>query len=180
MKKYTIKIGNKKYKYNPNSELSMDFKKELMQSIKVPYYFMDTQTEQFYGEDWVVYKQDYWNDLVPKKRKSQYSVIEKIEVSNLGRVRVTNKQTHKSNIIPQENDPNYPEGYLRLKGYASLGHVYRMVARAFILNTPNEEPGYNKKYPVHHIDNNGYNNCLENLIYVSPELHSEIHFSKDI
>lgn len=131
------------------------------------------------NEIWKKYDKKYWQYLIPKQKKSQYSYIKDILVSNLGNVKIQDNRTNDVSLIEQENDPNYPDGYLRLKGYASLGHIYRIVARTFILKE-REEPkdSMGKLYPIHHIDNNGYNNSVENLIYVSPEEHAKIHFGK--
>ena len=175
MNKYKIKLQNKIIDFNPNISLS----DKLICMLQEPYPFQCLKNENLPNEKWEVYSKKHWKDVIPDKICSKYSYIKQIEVSNLGRVRIKGDKTssEKTVIIPQENDPNYQDGYLRLKGYALLGHVYRMVARTFIIGNDKEpEDKKGKKYPIHHIDNNGYNNKIENLMYVSPEEHAKIHF----
>ena len=173
MQKYTIKVCGEEIPYN--NKLS----DELIKKLQINYPFLNTKDKILPGEEWKKYPYTFWKDLIPQSRASQYSYIKEIGVSSKGRVRITDNRTEETFIAEQENDINYPDGYLRVKGYASLGHVYRMVARTFILGDEEEPKDENKKlYPIHHIDNNGYNNSWENLMYVSPEEHSKIHFGK--
>ena len=148
MEKYTIKIKEEKILYNPKQALDNNIIEKLKKVLPAK--------KENQNPVWKVYKKEFWQDLIPTKRKTQYSYIKQIEVSDDGQVRIQDNRTDKWTIIEQENDPNYPDGYLRLKGYASLGHIYRLVARTHILGDA-EEPRDNKGFlfPIHHIDNNG-------------------------
>jgi len=169
MEKYTIKIKEENVLYDPKQPLDNDIIEMLKKALP--------SKKERKKVDWKVYKKEFWQDLIPTKRKSQYSDIKEIQVSDSGQVRIKDiKKPNEWREIELENDPNYPDGYLRLKGYASLGHVYRMVARAHILGDaeePRDDKG--KLFPIHHIDNNGYNNSKDNLMYVSPTDHAKIH-----
>jgi hypothetical protein len=91
-----------------------------------------------------------------------------VEASNLGRIR------YNGNIllqIPDENNP-HPYGYLKVKtipGVMESKLVYRLVAETWC-ERPSEI--YDT---VHHISNNGMDNRVINLLWVTREQHSEIH-----
>jgi hypothetical protein len=91
-----------------------------------------------------------------------------VEASNFGRIR------HNGNILLQMPDENQtdPYGYLKVKGIRGVmesQHVYRLVAETWC-ERPSEI--YNT---VHHISNNGMDNRVMNLLWVTPEQHAEIH-----
>lgn len=89
--------------------------------------------------------------------------IEGLEVSSYGRVRY-NKE-----IVPQK-DSEEKVGYLVLDN-AELPkiHVYQMVAETFL-----EKPD-SGEYQIHHITNNGYDNSVGNLIYLTKEQHNQLN-----
>lgn len=84
------------------------------------------------------------------------------EVSNLGRVRIDGK------IQEQIDNPDGSIGYLVLKNYTSY-LVYRLVADVFLERKEGEG------LVVHHINNDGYNNCEDNLIMLTQTQHGAIH-----
>jgi len=88
-----------------------------------------------------------------------------VEVSNFGRVKFN------KNILPQTPDENKPEpnGYLLVKFENESKLVYRLVAETWC---DRFDPKYNT---VHHISNNGMDNRVSNLLWVTPEQHREIH-----
>lgn len=88
----------------------------------------------------------------------------KFWVSNKGRIK-----NFEGKILEQIDSPDYGKGWLVLKDYPTV-LVYKLVAEAW-LKYPEEGSGWH----IHHIDNDGYNNCPENLIYVSSEEHNKIH-----
>lgn len=57
---------------------------------------------------------------------------------------------------------------LSLTGKTDKYDIHRLVAR-FFLQKP--EDYADERYIVHHIDNNSYNNCVTNLIYLKRETH---------
>lgn len=91
--------------------------------------------------------------------------IDGLEVSSYGRVR------HNKKIVPQKDSEEKGKevGYLVLDN-AELPKccVYKMVAEVF-LEMPSSEG-----YAVHHITNNGYDNSVGNLIYLTKEQHNQL------
>ena len=103
--------------------------------------------------------QELWKKWQPKDVDTDLE----IEVSSFGRVR----QYHR--ILPlQEIEDGYL--YARFDGYEKC-KVYRLVAETWC-SSPDKPKEFNV---VHHIDNNGYNNTPENLIWVTQEQHCKIH-----
>ena len=92
--------------------------------------------------------------------------IEGLEVSSYGRVRY-NKE-----IVPQKDSEEKGKevGYLVLDN-AELPKmlVYQMVAETFL-----EKPD-SGEYQIHHITNNGYDNSVGNLIYLTKEQHNQLN-----
>lgn len=103
------------------------------------------------GEIWTPYKADKFDGL---------------EVSSYGRVRYNKK------IVPQKDSEAQGKavGYLVLDTDEKLPKccVYQMVAEAFFGTPPSEG------YAVHHITNNGYDNSVGNLIYLTKEQHDQL------
>lgn len=103
------------------------------------------------GEEWKPYKTEKFAGL---------------EVSSYGRVRYNKK------IVPQKDSEEQGKavGYLVLDN-AELpkGYVYKMVAKAFLKKPDSGE------YAVHHITNNGYDNSVGNLIYLTKEQHDQLN-----
>jgi hypothetical protein len=103
-----------------------------------------------------------------------------IEVSNLGRVK-------QGNCILEQYDPKN-DGYLfvNIKSTSEpfFEKVYRLVAETW-LERPNvneiQRVQKNEYYnTVHHISNNGYDNRIENLMWVTEWQHAMIHPWMDI
>ena len=93
---------------------------------------------------------------------------EGLEVSSYGRVRYS----YNKEIIPQKDSEEKGKevGYLVLDN-AELPkiHVYQMVAETFL-----EKPD-SGEYQIHHITNNGYDNSVGNLIYLTKEQHNQLN-----
>ena len=103
------------------------------------------------GEVWKEYKADKFDGL---------------EVSSYGRVR------HNKKIVPQKDS----EAQGKAVGYLVLDNaelpkelVYKMVAESFLETPPSEG------YAIHHITNNGYDNSVGNLIYLTKEQHKQLN-----
>lgn len=99
-----------------------------------------------------------------------------LEVSNYGRIRYEGK------ILKQVDDENKKNGWLWLDcpEYKKLHHsdkayVYQLVADAWLGPNPGKKGGY---YHRHHINNNGYDNRPENLIWLTREEHNQIHSTR--
>jgi hypothetical protein len=90
----------------------------------------------------------------------KYPANPQIEVSNLGRAKMNGK------IAEQLNEaPDYL--YVLNKKYK----LYRLVAETWC-----ERPeGETKGLQVHHISNNGFDNRVDNLLWLTPELHRQIN-----
>lgn len=92
--------------------------------------------------------------------------IKDLEVSSYGRVR------HNKKIVPQKDSEEQGKavGYLVLDNEElPKGYVYQMVAEVFL-----EKPS-SGEYAVHHITNNGYDNSVGNLIYLTKEQHKQLN-----
>jgi len=98
-----------------------------------------------------------------------------VEVSNLGRVK-------QSDSVLEQYDPQN-NGYLFVDIKSTRKtiseKVYRLVAETWLERPDLEEPLKNiKSYcynTVHHISNNGYDNRIENLMWVTEWQHAMIH-----
>jgi hypothetical protein len=89
-----------------------------------------------------------------------YPKNNKIKVSNKGRIKIND------GIVKQHQET---PGYLYADTYKSK-FVYRLVAETWL-----ERPdGDIKGLEVHHIDNNGFNNTVENLLWVTKKFHGRI------
>jgi hypothetical protein len=95
------------------------------------------------------------------KKHPEFSV----EVSNLGRVRYNGSVLLQ---VPDETKSD-PYGYLWVKFSNRSQLVYRLVAETWC-----ERP-FSKYNTVHHISNNGMDNRVSNLLWVTPEQHKDIH-----
>ena len=156
-------------KYNDGTQQEFDLE-ELQRKCKVVYPYQDIETAKLEGEQWKPYP--YFKDIIPQYspndgRGKKYHKLENLYVSNKGRVKVKYKDKKKE-ILEQIVD--IEGGYLRLPEYPGFGNVYRLVAETWL-----ERPTNKDKNIVHHIDNNGYNNSAENLIWVDKIEHGKIH-----
>ena len=111
-----------------------------------------------------------------------YIDCDKIEVSNFGRVRtkvkikVDENTTYNIDDILKQKDIDVFKGYLYLEHYKKIQEacnfvftdnwVYQMVARTWLKS---------KIIDVHHISNDGYDNSVENLMYLEREIHNKVH-----
>jgi len=145
-----------------------NLQKELKPIKKYP--FQDTTTDKLNNERWESYKnlemikgQYNQNHYIGK----EYHNIESLDVSNLGRVRVTYINNNLKEILHQSDDIEI--GYLRLPKFPGFGNVYRLVAETWLKKDDD------KRNIVHHIDNDGYNNRVKNLIWVTAKEHAKIH-----
>lgn len=91
----------------------------------------------------------------------------KYQASNYGRIRIKNYDNGLYEIAEQINHPDLGKGWLVLEKFPSV-LVYLIVADAWLEKA---EPGW----PVHHINNDGFDNRPENLVYVSQDVHNKIH-----
>lgn len=105
----------------------------------------------------------------------QYKTIDGFstyQISNLGNVKSINNSKNK--LLKQEiihrNHTNYRRVTLSKNGITQRFQVHRLVAQAFIENIEN-------KPLINHIDNNGENNCINNLEWVTHE-ENMIHAQK--
>ena len=131
-------------------------------------YYKDIITKTFEDENWQSYP--YLNSVIEQYNPShyigkRYHKIEILEISDKGRVRVKCKN-EPERILEQKDD--IKKGYLRLPEFPGFGYVYRLVADTWLEKTDG-------KNIVHHIDNNGFNNSVENLIWVGKGEHYNIH-----
>ena len=185
MKKYEINLNGKTEEYEKLTEdLILRLKTNVQKVTKISKrdrikksYSFDYETPILPNEKWEKYPEKFLKEVQPLERYSKYSEIEGAKVSNKGRVQIKLKG----------RDWEFAEQYeysgkedLRIKNYPLFEEVYRMVLRTFVLEGNENEPknlkdNQDKRQPVHHIDNNGFNNCLENLMYIEMSDHNSIH-----
>lgn len=129
----------------------------------------NSQVENLPGEIWVRLSQKGW---------------ERIFVSNQARIKYL-KDDGNFEFLNQDEDPSISDfGYLVIdpekkypelhklisKGYPRYPRVYKLVAMAFLGKNEYEGDGS----VIHHIDNNGYDNRPENLIWLTEKEHNQI------
>jgi tetratricopeptide (TPR) repeat protein len=93
-----------------------------------------------------------------------------VEVSNLGRIK-------SGDHILKQYDPK-KNGYLYVDINDNPEIVYRLVAETWIERPDHSEDPAEKEFyynTVHHISNNGYDNRIENLMWVTEWQHAMIH-----
>lgn len=126
-----------------------------------------TRCKELNGEMWRLY---------PEK---DFDGIGQIEVSNYGRIRLKDGEVlplvESESKNPEIDD--YYDGYLKVlipsensQYKLSSKKVYELVAETWLV-----KPSDKENLQIHHINNNGYENTPENLIYVSREDHKKIH-----
>lgn len=86
-----------------------------------------------------------------------------VEVSNLGNIKIDGKI-----VVPFEKEPDY--FYVTITNNVDYP-VYRLVAETWCEFPHKDTVGWQ----VHHIDNNGKNNCPENLIWIDKTTHLHFH-----
>ena len=122
------------------------------------------QSEDLKGEDW-----------------KEYSKIPKLKISNLGRIQYDDVILNQ--VEEFKNDENKTHiGYLQLDKEQATeleiwskikeNYIYQLVANIW-LDEPDDFE--NEIYEVHHIDNDGCNNTVDNLIWVKKCQHGHIH-----
>jgi hypothetical protein len=108
-------------------------------------------------------------ELISGEYFSDFPEFTDIKVSNLGRI------MYKGEIWLQHPDrknvKNYDYLYVDIPGYKNKP-IYQFVAETYLLKSNPDRTKYNT---VHHISNNGFDNRVRNLIYVTPEQHGTIH-----
>jgi len=120
----------------------------------------------------------YYKEIYPEKLKGEEFKTAfiyckyPVEVSTFGRIR------YRKMIVKQEdNIKNHPNGgwlWLECPEFSSLHHkyVYQLVTDTWLGPNPgNKKDGY---YERHHINNNGYDNRVTNLIWLTAEEHKKI------
>jgi hypothetical protein len=107
------------------------------------------------------------DEYIPEEIWKPYYSNKSYKISSIGRAKFEDK------IVPQIDEQG-KIGYLMLDGekigkQLLKGYVYTMVAMTFL-----EKPDTGE-YHIHHITNNGYDNSIGNLVYLSKEQHRIIH-----
>jgi hypothetical protein len=119
----------------------------------------------------LLYDENYCQDDIVNLNGEEWKEISGTEkeyyVSNKGRVK--SKKGYRAIILK----PLYINGYQRvdlmIQGHKQSKLVSRLVAYAF-LNQPTPT-----QTQLHHIDKNKQNNCMENLVWLTPAEHKMIH-----
>ena len=121
-------------------------------------------------------KGEYWKE---------YSKIPKLKISNLGRIQYDNVILNQVEEFKNDKSKTHI-GYLQLDKEQATeleiwskikeNYIYQLVANIW-LDKPDDFE--NEIYEVHHIDNDGYDNAVDNLIWVKKCQHELIH-SKNI
>jgi hypothetical protein len=105
------------------------------------------------------------NELLPEEEFKKHPE-QPVEVSNLGRIRYNGKILWQ---LPDEKQQS-PYGYLKVSINDDKYLVYRLVAETWC-----ERPDTNVYNTVHHISNNGMDNRVYNLLWVTKDQHRQIH-----
>lgn len=100
--------------------------------------------------------------------KWKFNKTYKVEVSNFGRIKKDGF------ILNQFEEHDHKDGWLkvRLNGTSDI-YVYRLVGETWL-----KKPSENYTI-VHHINENGYENTPENLLWVTQDQHSILHGFKN-
>jgi hypothetical protein len=121
----------------------------------------------FLKEKGIFYHEYKGSNLLSDEKFCDFPDFSEIKVSNLGRV------MYKGEILTQEpeSERNYDYLWVKVPDYKWI-KVYELVAKTFLLKS-NPEP---QKYRIiHHISNNGFDNRVVNLLYVTCEQHTDLH-----
>jgi len=128
------------------------------------------------GEDKYYGKPVYRNvstTITPLKDESwkEHPFRENLEVSNYGRVK------YKGKILNQFESDNKYDGYLKVKFGNKKEFVYKLAAETYCRVDELEKIRYNG-FEIHHINNNGFQNIQENLIWLNENQHKIVHNKK--
>jgi hypothetical protein len=100
--------------------------------------------------------------------KNNYNI--KLEISNYGRIKINNKF-----IVPMIENDTFKHGLVvYINTDWQRKSIHRLVKETF---DPIVEM---EKYEVHHLNNNGNDNRLENLLWISKEDHRRIDYEFNI
>lgn len=88
-------------------------------------------------------------------------------ISSYGRIISLHKKSAKLHFIRKKKN-GYLQTMLSKDGKSKHFQLHRLVAEAFIPNPEN-------KSDVHHIDHNQTNNHVDNLMWVTPKEHADLH-----
>ena len=90
------------------------------------------------------------------------------QVSNLGNMRKQLKSGKFKDLKVHANSSGYTLANMTIDGKKVKRQIHRLVAEAFIKEIP-------PSYHVHHRDENPSNNCVDNLVILSPKEHGAQH-----
>ena len=109
-------------------------------------------------------KEEFQENTLRKNRNRKL----KYSISNLGNVEIL--EDNKKEYVPANiiNNADKGNGWLVLEKHPSV-YVYQLVAETWL-----KKPDYSKGWQVHHINNDGYDNRPENLIYLKAEVHRQL------
>ena len=122
------------------------------------------------GEEWrdvLDYESIYQVSTIGRVKHSPTTIV---EVSSTGEV-ISTRQTKEYILKQSTNKFGYSVVGLTRNSKVNVIGVHRLVASAFI-------PHLDEQIEVHHIDVNSKNNSVDNLIWVSPREHDNLHRCK--
>jgi len=107
------------------------------------------------------------DESIPEEIWEPYPSNNDYHISNFGRVK------YKKMLVPQKDEEG-KTGWLKLDGTffeekLLQYYTYQLTAWTFLTKPETGE------YHIHHITNNGYDNSIGNLIYLSKKQHERIH-----
>lgn len=121
----------------------------------------------------LVYNANLCEDNIENLENEEWRIIPqtdgKYQVSNKGRIKsFCGYETQL--IMPVDRNQKYERVDIRLEdGQKSRQLVHRLVALCFLY----DKDTLGKQ--LHHIDGNPKNNCADNLVWVTPKQHKELH-----
>jgi hypothetical protein len=134
---------------------------------------LKTKLEKKPYKPFLKYGDEYYHEykglqLINNEIFCEYPMFLELKVSNMGRVMFKNE------ILPQKKESEEKYDYLSVTvpGYSNFIYVYKLVAETFLLK---DNPDREKYKIIHHISNNGFDNRVINLLYVTKEQHDKIH-----
>ena len=116
-----------------------------------------------------------------------------LEVSNFGRVKLNDESKHihdLKNLLDDNNcfyysDTGHNKGYLYLRDWKEIqeklnftfkdDYIYQMVANTWLIKPKSCNACGQCPLEIHHITNDGYDNSIWNLIYLTKCQHSKIN-----